>query len=172
MRVAAIRAAGGYREDLICGEEPELCARLRKSGWRIWHLELDMTVHDAAMYGFGQWWKRTVRVGYGYAMFVRLESVREDRQWVYRWRRAWIWGCWIPAAIVALTLAFGWTALVLTAIYPIQVLRLALAGKGSARENWSRAAAMVLGKFAEMQGQLKFLLENRRGVRSGLIEYK
>lgn len=172
MRVAAVRAAHGYREDLICGEEPELCARLRKAGWRVWHLDRDMTVHDAAMYRLGQWWKRTVRVGYGYAMFVRLESVREDRQWVHRSRRAWIWGCWIPAAIVGLTLAFGCTALALAAVYPAQILRLALQGKSSARENWSRAAAMVLGKFAEMQGQLKFLAEKSRGARSRLIEYK
>src|SRR6185437_14400540 len=133
----------------------------------IWHLDREMTLHDASMYRFGQWWKRTVRVGYGYAMFMRLESVRDDRQWVYRSRRAWIWGCWLPLAILALTLAFGWTALGLAAIYPVQVLRLALAGSGSTRENWSRAAAMVLGKFAETQGQLRFLLEKARGVRSG-----
>ena len=172
MRVAPIKEAHGYREDLICGEEPELCARLRKAGWRIWHLDGDMTLHDAAMYRFGQWWRRTVRVGYGYAMFMRLESVREDRQWVYRSRRAWIWGCWTPLAIIALTLAFGRTALVLAAVYPGQVLRLALQGKKSARENWSRAAAMVLGKFAEMQGQLKFLLERGRSARASIIEYK
>jgi glycosyltransferase involved in cell wall biosynthesis len=172
MRVAALREAHGYREDLICGEEPELCARMRTAGWRVWHIDRDMTVHDAAMYRFGQWWKRAVRVGYGYAMFMRLESVRGDRQWVYRSRRAWIWGCWIPLTILFLTLAFGWTALVLAAVYPMQVLRLALQGRSSARENWSRAAAMVLGKFAETQGQLKFILEKGRGVRSGIIEYK
>ena len=172
MRVAAVSQAQGYRADLICGEEPELCARLRTAGWRIWHLDRDMTVHDAAMDHFGQWWRRTVRVGYGYALFVRLESVRDDRNWVYRSRRAWAWGCWIPLAILALTLTLGWMALLLAAVYPLQVLRLALQGNSSARANWSRAVAMVLGKFAEMQGQLKFLLEKGRGARSGLIEYK
>ena len=172
MRVAAIRQAHGYRADLICGEEPELCARMRTAGWRIWHLDLDMTVHDAAMDRFGQWWRRTVRVGYGYALFVRLESVREDRNWVHRSRRAWTWGCWIPLAILAATVALGWKALLLAAVYPLQVLRLALQGNSTRRENWARAVAMVLGKFAEMQGQLKFLVEKGRGVRSGLIEYK
>jgi len=172
MRVAAVSEAHGFRADLICGEEPELCARMRTAGWRVWHLDRDMTVHDAAMDRFGQWWRRTVRVGYGYALFVRLESVREDRNWVYRSRRAWTWGCWIPLAILASTLALGWKALLLAALYPLQVLRLALQGNSSARANWSRAVAMVLGKFAEMQGQLKFLVEKGRGVRSGLIEYK
>ena len=29
MRVRALEAVGGYREDMIAGEEPELCVRLR-----------------------------------------------------------------------------------------------------------------------------------------------
>ena len=36
MRVAALAAAGGYREDVIAAEEDELCVRLRNMKWRIW----------------------------------------------------------------------------------------------------------------------------------------
>ena len=32
MRLAPLRAVGGYRDDLIAGEEPELCVRLRQGG--------------------------------------------------------------------------------------------------------------------------------------------
>src|SRR6185312_13782508 len=137
MRVAAFRAVGGFRPDLICGEEPELCARLRKAGWRVWRLAADMTVHDAAMYHLTQWWRRTVRVGYGYAMFMRLDSVRHDRLWIDRCRRSWLWSVGIPALIVVSSLLFGWSALWLLATYPLQVTRLALDGQRSARENWS-----------------------------------
>jgi GT2 family glycosyltransferase len=172
MRVAAFRAAGGFRSDLICGEEPELCARLRQAGWRIWRLAADMTVHDAAMYRLDQWWQRSVRVGYGYAMFMRLESVRHDAQWIGRCRRAWVWSLGIPALAALLALPFGWRALWLLAVYPLQVMRLALLGGRCARANWSRAAALVLGHFAELQGQLKYLVQRWRGTRSGLIEYK
>ena len=173
MRVAALRQVNAFRSDLICGEEPELCARMRQVGWRIWHLALDMTIHDAAMYHLEQWWKRMVRVGYGYAMFRRLDSVvSSEPQWVERSRQSWLWGIVLPGAILALALWFGWLALWLLALYPAQILRLALRGKRSARENWSRATALVLGKFPEMHGQLKFLLDRRRGVRTGLIEYK
>jgi GT2 family glycosyltransferase len=172
MRVAAFREAGGFRPDLICGEEPELCARLRKAGWRIWRLAADMTVHDAAMYHLTQWWQRTVRVGYGYAMFMRLDSVRHDRQWIDRYRRSWLWCLGVPALTVLLAIAVGWPALWWLMVYPLQVARLAMRGTRSARENWSRAAALVLGYFAEMHGQLKFHLQRYRGTRSGLIEYK
>ena len=36
MRVVAFNNAGRFRADLIAGEEPELCVRLRATGWRIW----------------------------------------------------------------------------------------------------------------------------------------
>lgn len=172
MRVAAFCAVGGFRPDLICGEEPELCARLRKAGWRIWCLAADMTVHDAAMYHLTQWWRRTVRVGYGYAMFMRLDSVRHDRQWIDRYRRSWRWCLGVPVLTAVLALALGWPALWLLTLYPLQVARLASRGRRSARENWSRAVALVLGYFAELHGQLKFYLQRYRGIRSGLIEYK
>src|SRR5690348_1558940 len=71
MRIEAVRQVNGFRPDLICGEEPELCVRLRQKGWRIWQLETDMALHDAALYHFSQWWKRMVRGGYAYAQGAR-----------------------------------------------------------------------------------------------------
>jgi penicillin amidase len=61
MRVQPLRDTGGYRDDLIAGEEPELCLRLRKAGWKIWRLDAEMTLHDAQILRFDQWWRRTVR---------------------------------------------------------------------------------------------------------------
>ena len=55
IRASALAAAGGYREDMIAGEEPELCFRLRAAGWRVWRLDAEMTLHDAAMIHFSQW---------------------------------------------------------------------------------------------------------------------
>jgi hypothetical protein len=73
---------------------------------------------------------------------------------------------------LALSLGLRWWALCLLALYPFQVIRLALMGKRSARENWLRAGALVLCKFPEMLGQVKFVLDKVRHVQSGLIEYK
>ena len=67
MRIDALDAGGGYREDLIAGEEPELCVRLRAAGWKIWRLDHEMTLHDAAMLHFSQWWRRQMRSGYAFA---------------------------------------------------------------------------------------------------------
>ena len=57
-------------------------------------------------------------------------------------------------------------------IYPLQIARLAVRGGRSPRENWWRAGFMVLGKFPELLGQIKFLFHRHLGGESGLIEYK
>jgi len=172
VRVSAFRQVGGYRADLICGEEAEMCVRLRHVGWRIWRLNASMTLHDAALYRFGQWWKRALRSGYAYAQGAYLHGAPPERHWVSECRRAWIWGLWIPVAIVILTLAVSWWALALLLLYPLQVIRLAMKGTRSRRENWWAAGALVLSKFPEMLGQLKFLRDRHRRVQSRLIEYK
>lgn len=172
MRIPAVRQINGYRPDLICGEEPELCIRLRMAGWRIWHLNRDMTLHDAALYRFSQWWRRVLRGGYGYAQGVDLHGDPPERHWVDESRSVWLWGLWLPATTLIVTLAVGWRGLWLLALYPIQVVRIAVRGKRSTRENWVRAGALMLGKFPEVLGQMKFLLDKVRRVQSRLIEYK
>ena len=64
MRVAALREVGGYDPTLIAGEEPDLCRRLRDRGWRVRRIDAPMTIHDAALLRFGQWWRRALRAGY------------------------------------------------------------------------------------------------------------
>ena len=172
MRIEAVRQVNGFRPDLICGEEPELCVRLRQKGWRIWQLETDMALHDAALYHFGQWWKRMVRGGYAYAQGAREHGAPPEQHWVEESRRIWVWGLLIPLGVLILALSVDLQLLWLLAVYPLQVIRLAVTGPRSWRENWVRATALVLCKFPEMLGQLKFLTDKHRRVQSGLIEYK
>ena len=154
VRASAFAAVGGFRAERVCGEEPELCARLRAAGWRIWRLPDEMATHDARMSRFRQWWKRSQRTGYGYAADAWL--------WQRESRRAWIWGFFLPLASVAGAALVGPYALVLLALYPLQVVRLALRGARSRRENWWHALFLVAGKFPETLGQLQFLARRAR----------
>jgi GT2 family glycosyltransferase len=172
IRVRAFREVSGYRADLICGEEPELCVRLRARGWLIWRLDAPMTLHDASLYHFSQWWTRALRGGYAFAQGASLHGAPPERLWVAESRKIWLWGLGFPLAVLALALAAGWWALLLLLVYPLQVVRLALTGKRSARENWWQGVALVICKFPEMLGQSKFLLDRQRRVQSRLIEYK
>ena len=107
MRVDALEAVGGFRDDLIAGEEPELCVRLRAAGWRIWRLDAEMALHDAAMTRFAQWWRRALRSGYAFAQGAYLHGAPPERHWVWESRRAWLWGVWLPLACLAVGLCSG-----------------------------------------------------------------
>lgn len=171
-RVEAFQQVEGYRPDLICGEEPEMCVRLRQAGWRIWHLTENMTLHDAAMYRFGQWWQRMRRAGYGFAQGAALHGAPPERFGVLESWRAWLWGLLIPLAAVVFGFAVGWWSLLVLLVYPLQFMRLVIGGKRTLRENCWRAGALLLSKFPELLGQLKYLTDRLRRVQSRLIEYK
>ena len=172
VRLNAFEAAGGYRADLIAGEESELCVRLRAAGKKIWRLDAEMALHDAAMTRFGQWWKRTVRTGYAYAEGAHLHGSSSEMHRVKELKSIWIWGGIIPVIAVSLTIWLGVWGLVVLLAYPLQVARIALRGTRSAKVNWLRAFFLVLGKFPEALGQLKFIYYNLTGKASRLIEYK
>jgi GT2 family glycosyltransferase len=172
MRISAFENVQGFRADLIAGEEPEFCVRLRASGWRIWHLGEEMALHDAAMTRFGQWWKRTLRGGYAFAQGANLHGARPEVYGVRESCSAWFWGLGVPVAVFGVVWWWGVWALLLLLIYPLQVFRLAARGGRSARENWLHAAFLVLGKFPEMLGQMKFLLTRYLRGQSRLIEHK
>ncbi|WP_306152676.1 glycosyltransferase family 2 protein [Roseovarius sp. MMSF_3281] len=167
MRVEALRAVDGYNGDLIAGEEPELCVRLRAAGWRIERLDAEMTWHDAAMTRFGQWWKRSKRAGHAFAEGAALHGAPPERHWLRETRRALLWGAVLPLVILGALLVSPWLALVLALAYPAQVVRLALRDR-----DWARAFFNVLGKFAEAQGALGYYLSRLRGRKQGLVEYK
>ena len=172
MRADAFAAMNGFRPDLIAGEEPELCVRLRAAGWKVWRLDAEMTWHDAAITRFGQWWQRTLRGGHAFAEGAFLHGAAPERHWLRESRRAWLWGAGIPVVSVVAGLLFGWLGLLVLLVYPLQVVRLALRGHLSARENWLHALFLVLGKFPEMLGQVKFLLNRLGALKASLIEYK
>lgn len=172
MRVEAFRKINGYRADLIAGEEPELCVRLRADGWDIWRLDAEMTLHDAALSHFGQWWRRTVRSGYALAQGVFLHGTPPERHKVWESQRAWIWGFWLPLAGLAAPLLFGWWGLSLWLIFPLQFMRQFIRSRGSLTERALVALFQMLSRFAETWGQIKFKRDRLFGQQTRIIEYK
>jgi len=166
MRVGAVRAVSGYREDLIAGEEPELCLRLRQAGWRIWRLDAEMTLHDAKITRLSQWWQRSKRAGHAFAEGAALHGARPERHWVDETRRALLWGGAGPLLVVLLTVLLGPVGLIGALIYPVQVARLAR------RDGLAWGFFTVLGKFAEAHGVSQYYWRRLTGARKTLIEYK
>lgn len=170
-RVESFRKVGGFRDDLIAGEEPELCIRLRENGWGIWRIAQDMTLHDANILHFSQWWRRTVRGGHAYAQIEALHRYSAFPLWRRNVQRALFWGGLAPIAI-ALSVAFEPWILALLAVYPLQWVRLFMRRGYFTREGFMTAGLLVIGKLAELQGIATFHMRRLRRRKPALIEYK
>jgi GT2 family glycosyltransferase len=178
-RLQPLSDAGGYNANIIAGEEPDLCFRLRAAGWRIRRLPAEMTRHDAAMARYGQWWRRTLRGGHAFAEDHFRHP--EDRSWARQVRSFLIWGGIIPAIIVALAILgifapmLSALALLLILLYPLQVARLAWRKwRGGAVPGFALASAffLTLGKFAQTAGWRRYHRNRKAARASTIIEYK
>lgn len=175
MRVSAFDQAGGFNSDVIAGEEPELCFRLRLLGWKIERLDQEMMLHDAAMHRFSQWWKRSVRGGYAYALGRAMHGKSKERYCVRDCRRIWFWGLCVP--FLAVSLAWptrGWSAFLLLA-YAVLMVRIYRHGR---RRGWGagdsslHAVFVTLAKWPGLVGMCRFYLQRATRGRARIIEYK
>ncbi len=175
MRATVLREADGFDPALIAGEEPELCFRVRHSGWRILRLDAEMTHHDAAMTRGIQWWRRNLRAGHAYAENAWMHAPAPDRLGARETRSNWFWGVALPAVAVGLAWpSSGLSALLLLA-YPVLYARVQRHTRGRGYDGRAAhlyAASCVFGKLPQALGQLKFHVDRRRGGRRRLIEYK
>lgn len=173
MRRAALAAVGGYNPSLIAGEEPEMCVRMRAMGWTVHRIDREMTLHDAAITRFGQFWKRARRAGHAFAEGAALHGRPPERHFVTETRRGLLWGAAIPLCIVIAALLFGPVMLLLALVYPLQVVRLALRDRDRPRKvAFTQAGLLTASKFAEAAGAAEFYWRRLRGRPAGLIEYK
>jgi glycosyltransferase involved in cell wall biosynthesis len=175
VRVSALQAAGGYRPDLIAGEEPELCVRLRAGGGKVVRLAAEMTLHDAAMTRFGQWWRRNVRAGHAFAQVSRLHARSPFGIWKREARSNWFWGLAVPIlAVVGAPFTLGLSLLLLLG-YPVlywKVVRGRRRVGDDPRTARLYARYCVLSKFAQAGGQLRYWRNRLLGRTNELIEYK
>jgi hypothetical protein len=135
-RIGPLLDADGYSEDLIAGEEPDLCHRIRRLGWRIRRIEGDMTIHDAAMTRFSQWWQRNRRSGYATAeALVRRGNagLRHEVLSNLFWALPSAWPLW-PLLWLKVCISRG----------PLQ------------------ASFMTIGKLPHLQGQVDYWRNRRR----------
>lgn len=167
IRRVALDEVGGYREDLIAGEEPEMCYRMRAAGWRIHRIDAEMTLHDAALTRWSQWWQRARRAGFAFAEGAALHGRGNERYRVAETRRALFWGAFVPLAGLLGAFASFWMLLFPLLAWGAQILRLVLRGHQA-----ERAFFLTMGKLPEAWGVLDYWLGRLSGRRRGLIEYK
>lgn len=176
MRVTALKQVGGYNPSLIAGEEPEMCIRLRQKGWKIYRIDADMTLHDAAMHHFGQWWKRSVRGGWAMAQGYALHGTLPERYMVKEHKSGWLWGLMIPMISLALApITYGISLLLLLG-YSVLGWKIYRHRRQIYADTPSSARLYAffctLSKFPQVIGQIKYWFNRVIGRQATLIEYK
>jgi cellulose synthase/poly-beta-1,6-N-acetylglucosamine synthase-like glycosyltransferase len=107
IRRTALASVDGYNPELIAGEEPEMCRRLREKGWRFLHIDAPMTLHDLRMTHFSQYWRRATRCGHAYAQVSSLFRNTPDTFWTPEARRNQQRGAILLLLFVGAILACG-----------------------------------------------------------------
>jgi GT2 family glycosyltransferase len=162
MRADVFRALGGYRPEVIAGEDSELGVRMALAGYKVTRIAGLMATHDAGITRFGQWWRRAVRAGHAIGQRSYLNGSSALRDCVHERNSVLFWSIGLPLLAVSavpgsLLLLFAYAALWL------RVWR----RRGSALY----ATFVLIGKFANALGLARFYLNTLAG-RYAIIEYK
>ncbi len=175
MRVQVVQEVNGFNPTLIAGEEPELCVRLRQKGWKIYRLDAEMTLHDAQITRFSQWWKRHLRAGHAYAEGAYLHGKPPENHWVKESRSIWLWGLIIPLVSVSLIFPTHESSLLLLLAYPLLIYKTYISAQKRGFSNSDSvvyAVSCILAKFPALFGQIQFYFNKTVGKDNSLIEYK
>lgn len=175
IRLSAFNDVGGFDPALVAGEEPEMCFRMRQKGWKIYRIAKDMVFHDADMTHFGQWWRRTVRSGHAYAEGQALHGKLHSGYRAKEVRSIMVWGVILPLTIVFTVVGGGPAFLSLICLYPVlwrRIRRYRMKVGDSPPHANLYATFCVIGKFASVQGVLRYWWNRLRGRRTKLIEYR
>ena len=179
MRRDALETAGGFNPELIAGEEPDLCRRIRADGGLIHHVDLPMTGHDLAMTSWRQYWRRALRAGHAYAEIGALYKDSGDPLWRQIARRNAVQACvymTVPLLMIAAAIAWrSWIPVILTGLsFTALVIRTAAkCGKpGTFNTLILFAIHSHIQQVPIFIGQIRYWQNTRRNRRSDLIEYK
>lgn len=172
----ALLLVDGYRVDLIAGEEPEMCYRMRQLGYHILRINHEMTLHDANISRPSQWFQRVKRAGHACAEHAALHGRESERMGVKKTLSNMFWGAFVPGTIGAVAFGAGPVVATATGAFAYGYLF----SKSYAHERKRRpqrdaqlvAAGCVAGKIPEALGALKYMTTRALGRQTRLIEYK
>lgn len=173
-RIAALVEVGGFDEQAIAGEEPDLGVRLGLAGYSIIKIDRPMATHDAQILRFGQWWRRAVRAGHALAHRYARHGHTRFHDGKREIRSVFFWGFALPLLIIVLLWPSRGLSLLLLGGYAVlgwRVYRYYVRIGIPSEDARVAARFIVYGKFAEFVGILRYGVNRLRG-RFHIIEYK
>ena len=174
VRKDVFSALNGFKENVIAGEDSEFGVRLSLAGYKVTKINHQMAIHDANMTTFSQWWTRAVRAGHAIGQRAHLNGNTAAKDCVQERKSTLFWGVFLPLlALILLIPTHGLSALLFLAygVLALKVFKFRTKQKESAADAVVYAKFIVLGKFANGIGLIKFYL-NKLKNSYNIIEYK
>jgi len=170
IRTKCLVEVDGYKDFFVAGEEPEMCYRLRQNDWKIYRLDEEMTLHDADITRFSQWWKRANRAGFAFALSAKEHGKQSEQYCVRQAVRPLIWsgllviilllGLFIPEVLLALI------------IFPLQVIKMFITQKDKSMYGFKSCVFLMISKLPEAFGVTELILKTLKKQDYTIIEYK
>lgn len=177
-RIEVFKLVNGFDPTFIAGEEPELCFRIRAAGYFIERLDLLMTLHDAAMTRFSQWWRRSERSGYAYYLNYKKHGKSKEGFRKKEVRSIVVWtGIFAVSIILAVTIKSVLPIIGYFILGFIQVLRVErglerVKGEFTPSVCKAYATSVVMAKFPQFIGIFKGFYKSTMSKQHTLLEYK
>jgi len=174
VRISAFREVGGFNEQAIAGEEPDLGVRLGLAGFSIIKIDKAMATHDAQILSFGQWWIRAVRGGHALAHRYARHGRTRFRDGRKELASDLFWGLGLPGLVLVLFWPTRGLSLLLLGGYAVlgwRIYRHYRRNGLSGSDALLVARFIVYSKFAHLVGIARYYFNRRRG-RFEIIEYK
>ena len=147
-----------------------MCYRLRQNNWKIFRLDEEMTLHDANITRFSQWWKRANRAGFAFALSAKEHGKNNEKFGVHRTLRSLVWS----GALFGILLLSFFTPLILLAlfIFPLQITKMFLKQKDKTQYGFKSCVFLMLSKLPEALGVLQLVTKTLTKQDYTIIEYK
>lgn len=174
VRADVFSSLRGFDERVIAGEDSELGVRVAAAGFKVTKIPQPMATHDADIRRFGQWWRRAVRAGHAIGQRFSLHGRSAARDCARERRSVLFWGAALPATILLLAPVSHGLSLLLAGGYLVlgqRIVRYRLGQGDEPRDARLYARFVVIAKFAEALGLLRFHLNHMAG-KFRIIEYK
>lgn len=171
VRAEAFDQVNGFDSTVIAAEDDEFCLRLAASGWALERLPLQMTRHDAAMTNFGQWWRRAVRAGHGFAQVGDMHAGYFSTER----KRVLVFGLFLPVLAV---IGAAFSTVLLSLVLLLYALSYARGVRGIRSEGlpWAnslqQAWFLLISKFPNVIGMATYALRKFRNRPPEIIEYQ
>jgi glycosyltransferase involved in cell wall biosynthesis len=166
IRRKALEEVNGYDDELLAGEEPDMCKRMRALHYRIYRIDTLMTLHDLHIHTFRSYWIRCLRTGYAYASVSHRRPFDKNPLWKQESQHNLMKGGAFFLGLILLP----WTWL------PFFLWFIATCGlicvSAFKTKSWSYALYAHFQHIPMFIGQIAYWLDRMRFRKRSLIEYK